>query len=126
MKDPLDLSKRERQIMEVLYARGEGSAGDVLEKLQDPPTRTAIRTLLRILADKGHLTHSKRGRETVYQPTRPQQQVGRGALRRLLGTFFEGSLQQAVAAYLSDSRTQVSEQELDGLRDLIDQARRKG
>ena len=71
--------------MEVLYARGEGSAGDVLAKLPDPPTRTAIRTLLRILEDKGHLTHFKKGRETVYQPTRPQQQVGRGSLAAAAG-----------------------------------------
>jgi predicted transcriptional regulator len=126
MKDPLHLSKRERQIMEVLYTRGEASASEVVENLTDPPSRTAVRTLLGILEEKGHVAHRKQGREFIYRPTRAQQQVGQSALRRLLGTFFGGSLEKAVAAYMSDAQTKVSPEELDGLRNLIDQARKKG
>lgn len=112
--------------MEVLYARGEASASDVVENLPDPPSRTAVRMLLRILEEKGHLSHRKQGREFIYRPTRGQQQVGQSALRRLLGTFFDGSLEKAVAAYMSDSQAKIIPEELQGLRNLIDQARKRG
>jgi BlaI family transcriptional regulator, penicillinase repressor len=125
-KDPLHLSKRERQIMEALYRRGEATAVEVLGDLADPPSRTAVRTLMRILEDKGHLTHRKSGREFVYRPTRARRQVARSAFRRLLATFFGGSIEQAVAAYMADPSADLSEQELDRLRALIEQARAKG
>ena len=126
MKDPLHLSKRERQIMEIVYARGQATASDVLDDLADAPSRTAVRTLLRILEDKGHLAHDKHGREFVYRPTRPRQQVARSALRRLLTTFFDGSLEEAVAAHLADPTTEMSPDELARLRRLIDEAQQKG
>lgn len=126
MKDPLHLSKRERQIMEIIYARGEATASDVELDLPSAPTRTAIRTLLRILEDKGHLTHRKQGREFVYKPTRARQQVARSALRRLLTTFFDGSLEEAVAAHLADPTTDMSEEDLARIRRLIDEAQQKG
>src|SRR5688572_24754343 len=114
--DPMRLSRRERQIMEVVYARGgEATASDVLAALPDPPTRTAVRTLLRILEGKGHLTHRKAGREFVYRPTRPRGQVARSALRRLLDTFFGGSLEQAVATYMADPKAKLSDAELHRL-----------
>jgi BlaI family transcriptional regulator, penicillinase repressor len=125
-KDPLHLSKRERQIMEALYRRGEASAADLHDDLPDPPSRTAVRTFLRILEDKGHLTHRKSGREFIYRPTRARQQVARSALRKLLSTFFSGSLEEAVAAYMADPSTNLSTDELDRLRALIEEARLKG
>jgi predicted transcriptional regulator len=126
MKDPLQFSRRERQIMEAVYARGEASASQVLADLPDPPTRTAVRTFLRILEDKGHLGHRKEGREFIFRPTRPRQQVARSALRRMLSTFFGGSLEGAVAAYLSDPGTKLSSDEIQRLRELIAQAEKKG
>ena len=126
MPDPLQLSRRERQIMEAVYAAGELTAAQVVAALPDPPTLTTIRTFLGILERKGHLTHAKRGREFVYQPTRPPGQVARSALRRVLATFFAGSLERAVSAYLSDPRGALSDEELARLRDSVARARAKG
>jgi predicted transcriptional regulator len=119
-------SRRERQIMDVVYARGEATAADVLAGLPDPPTKTAVRTLLRILEGKGHLTHRQEGLTYVYRPSRPRGRAGRTALRKVLQTFFDGSLEKAVAAHLGDSATELSADELGRLAALIDQARRKG
>lgn len=121
-----DLSRRERQIMGIVYARGQASATEVLNGLPDPPTRTAVRTLLRILEDKGHLKHTKRGREFVYRPTRPRARAGRSALRRVLQTFFDGSLENAVAVHLSDPQSALSAEELERLADLVRRARKRG
>lgn len=121
-----ELSRRERQIMDVIYARGQATAGDVLADLPDPPSRTAVRTFLRILEDKGHLRHRKEGREFVYAPTKPRKRVGQSALRRVLTTFFGGSLQEAVAAHLADPGIQPTEQELAELSKLIEEARKRG
>lgn len=126
MQDPLHLSKRERQIMEAIYRRGESTAIQVQAGLPDPPSRTAVRTLLGILESKGHLTHRKNGREFVYKPVRSRALAARSALRRLLDTFFAGSFEQAVAAYMSDPKAQLSEEELESLRELIEQAKKKG
>lgn len=126
MADPAQLSRRERQIMEAIYARGQATAHQVVADIPDPPTRTAVRTMLRILEAKGHLKHGKLGREFVYLPTRPRGQAARLSLRRLLTTFFAGSMEQAVATYLADPKTDLSDDELSRLRDLIDQARGKG
>jgi BlaI family transcriptional regulator, penicillinase repressor len=120
------LSRRERQIMDVVYARGEATAADVLAGLPDPPTKTAVRTLLRILEDKGHLTHRQDGLTFVYRASRPRGRAGKTALRRVLQTFFDGSLEKAVAAHLGDSATELTNDELNRLADLIDHARRKG
>lgn len=119
MQDPLHLSRRERQIMEIVYSRAECSARQVADALPDPPSRTAVRTLLRILEDKGHLTHRVQGREFLYRPVRARGSVARTALRRLLDTFFAGSIERAVAAHLADPRTRLSEEELSRLRALI-------
>jgi BlaI family transcriptional regulator, penicillinase repressor len=125
MSDPFHLSRRERQIMEVIYARGESTALEVLGDLPDPPSRTAVRTFLRILEEKGHLTHRQRGREFVYRPIRPRTQAARAALRRLLSTFFEGSMERAVAAHLADPKTRLSGEQFARLRELIDEAQRR-
>ena len=88
MPDPNHLSKRERQIMQIIYARGQASANDVLADLPAPPTRTTIRTLLRILEEKGHLSHTTDGREFVFKPTRARSQAGRSALKSVVHAFF--------------------------------------
>ena len=125
MSELSHFSRRERQIMEIIYAKGEATATDVLENLPEAPTRTSVRTLLRILEEKGHLKHKKRGREFVFYPTRQRERAGQSALQRLLQTFFDGSLEKAVAAHLSDPGAEISPEELRKLSALITQARRK-
>jgi predicted transcriptional regulator len=120
------LSRRERQIMDVVYRRGQATAAEVVAELPDPPGKTAVRTLLRILEEKGHLKHRQEGLAYVYLPSRPRDQAGRSALRRVLQTFFDGSLEKAVAAHLIDSGEELSPEELQRLADLIRQARKKG
>jgi predicted transcriptional regulator len=120
------LSRRERQIMDVVYARGEAAAGEVHAALPDAPSRTAVRTLLRILEEKGHLKHRQEGLTYIYQPTRPRGRAGRSALRRVLETFFDGSLEKAVAAHLADDAARLSPEELARLAVLINQARKRG
>jgi|SRR6185503_3457086 len=126
-KDPeTGLSRRERQLMEVVFSRGEATAVEVYRSLPDPPSRTAVRTLLRILEEKGHLKHVQRGREFVYQPTQPRLRAGRSALQRVLQTFFNGSLEKAVAAHLADPSANLPAGELERLAGLIQHARKKG
>jgi predicted transcriptional regulator len=119
------LSRRERQLMDIVFAQGEATAVEVLRRLSDPPSRTAVRTLLRILEAKGHLKHVQRGREFVYQPVLPRLKAGRSAFQRVLQTFFGGSLEKAVAAHLADSSASLSADELKRLSGLIQKARSK-
>jgi BlaI family transcriptional regulator, penicillinase repressor len=125
MSDPLQLSKRERQIMESIYRRGEASAVEVLADLPDPPSRTSVRTLLRILETKGHLSHRVQGKEFVYKPIKSRERVAKPALRRVLETFFGGSIARAMAAHLADPKISLSDEELERLTKLIEQAKRK-
>ena len=120
-----DLSRRERQIMDIVYARGKASATEVMRELPDAPTKPAVRRMLTILEDRGHLRHAKKGREFIYAPVRPRLQAGRSALRRVLATFFDGSLEKAVTFHLSDPKSDLSDQELRQLADLIRGARKK-
>jgi BlaI family transcriptional regulator, penicillinase repressor len=124
--DHAELSRRERQIMDVVYVQGTVSVNDVWKGLPDPPSRTAVRTLMRILEEKGHLKHKSRGREFVYQPTAPRGRAGQSAFRRVLTTFFAGSLEKAVAAHLADPTQSPNADELNRLAHLIEQARNKG
>jgi BlaI family transcriptional regulator, penicillinase repressor len=117
------LSRRERQIMEVLFARGEASAAEVQEAMPDSPGYSAIRALLRILEDKGHVQHVKRGRSYVYRPLQAHETAARSALRQVVQTFFGGRLDDAVAALVSDDDAQISDEELKALAALIEQAR---
>jgi len=119
-----DLSRRERQIMEVVYSRGAATADDVVDGLSDPPTRTAVRTFLGILEEKGLLKHDKRGRAFVYRPTQSPGKVGKGAFRRVVETFFGGSLEKALAAHLTDPGGKLTAQEYQRLVELIEQARK--
>jgi len=120
------LSKRERQIMDVIYSLGNATATQVIEGLDAPPSRSAVRTFLTILEKRGLLRHRKVGKEYLYAPTRPRHNAGKGALRRVLDVFFAGSLENAVAAHLLDPKTELSKEELARLSTLIAQARKKG
>lgn len=113
------LSRRERQIMDAIYTLGEASANAVSAALADPPSPTAVRTFLRILENKGLLRHRKVGREHVYTPMRPRKKAGQSALRRVVQTFFDGSLERAVAAHLADPQARPSDEELKRLTELI-------
>ncbi|NQT12058.1 MAG: BlaI/MecI/CopY family transcriptional regulator [Planctomycetes bacterium] len=125
MDEQSQLSRRERQIMGIVYTRGKASVTEVWQALADPPSRTAVRTLLRILEEKGHLRHGKRGREFVYTPVRPRGAVGQSALKGVLATFFDGSLEKAIAAHLSEPGIEISDEELRRLDRLIREAREK-
>lgn len=120
------LSRRERQIMDIVYAQGEASAAAVHAALPDPPSYSAVRALLAILVDKSHLKHRAEQGRYIYFPTRRRAQAGRSALRRVLDTFFQGSLEKAVAALLQGSDGKLSEEELRRLGQLIQQARKEG
>ncbi|HEX4124206.1 MAG TPA: BlaI/MecI/CopY family transcriptional regulator [Tepidisphaeraceae bacterium] len=128
MSDPSQLSKRQRQIMDVVYARGEATISQVLAEMPDPPMRGALRTLLRIMENKGHLARRQQGRQIVYRPTQPRARAGRSALDRVLDVFFNGSLEKAVAAHLSDPsrKGKLTAEELQRLARLIEQATHKG
>ena len=126
MRNSEHLSRRERQIMDIIYARGQAGATQVVEDMADPPSRTAVRTILRILEAKGYLRHRKEGREFFYQPTRARRKAGQSAFRRVLSTFFEGSLEKAIAAHLADDGPRLDKADLERLENLISQARKKG
>jgi predicted transcriptional regulator len=118
------LSRRERQIMDVIYARGPSSALEVMAELPDPPTKTAVRTLLRILEEKGHLEHEQVGLTYVYRPRRTREHAGKSAFQRVLDVFFGGSLEQAVASHLGEVAQHLTDDELKQLANLIQQARK--
>ncbi len=127
MADAGQLSKRERQIMDAVYAHGEATVSQIFDGIPDPPMRGALRTLLRIMEKKGHLTHRKQGREFIYRPTQARGQAGRSALGRVLDVFFGGSLENAVAAHLSDPRAaKPTPEELRRLSDLVEKAMKRG
>ena len=119
-----NLSRREREIMDILFALGgEGTLSTIQEKMLDAPTRPALRSLLTILEDKGHLKHRKEGREFVYAPVQSRTKVGQSTLSRVVSTFFNGSLTQALASYLSDPRTRFTDEEINELSSFVEQAR---
>jgi predicted transcriptional regulator len=117
------LSRRERQIMDVLYQRGRATALEVQESLPDPPSYSAVRALLRILEDKGHIRHEQDGPRYVFTPKLHRDKARRSAIRHMMETFFEGSAEQAVAALLDVSSSKLSQEELDRLARLIENAR---
>lgn len=117
------LSRRERQIMEIIYQKGQATAIEVQEALPDPPGYSAIRTHLTILEDKGHLRHEEQGKRYLYSPIQLRENAAKRALNQVMQTFFEGSVEGAVAALLSDEDTAVSNEELDRLAVLIARAK---
>jgi predicted transcriptional regulator len=121
-----DLSRRERQIMDVIYQRSQATAGEVLEGLPDPPSYSAVRALLRVLETKGHVRHKQEGNRYIYLPTQPRSRAAQSALAQVVQTFFGGSVEQTVATLLSDADTRLSEEELSRLAELIEQAKEGG
>jgi BlaI family transcriptional regulator, penicillinase repressor len=121
-----ELSRRERQIIDILYTQGRGTAAEVQAALPDPPSYSAVRAMLRILEEKGHVRHEQDGPRYVYLPTVARDNAKRSALRHMLRTFFDGSAEQAISALLDESSTRMSDAELDRLARMIDHARRTG
>jgi len=122
----LHLSRRERQIMEILYREGQATPRRVLEALPDPPGYSAVRAMLKILETKGFVRHETEGKAYVYRPTLARSRAARPALDNVVKTFFDGSTERAVAALLEIRRSDLSEEELERLARLIDQAREEG
>jgi BlaI family penicillinase repressor len=120
-----NLSRRERQIMDILYQRGRASASEILEALPDPPSYSAVRAKLRVLEEKGHVRHEAEALHYVYLPTTARDTARRSALRHMLATFFDGSVEQTVAALLDLSAADLSQQDLDRIGRLIEEARRE-
>ncbi len=122
----VQLSRRERQIMDALYAGSPLTAGEVQERLPEAPSYSAVRALLKILENKGHVLHVQEGPRYVYRPAVPREKVRRSALDGFLHTFFEGSAEKAVAALLDLKRDELSEDDLDRISGLIEKAREEG
>jgi predicted transcriptional regulator len=120
------LSKRERQIMDVLYRAGRATAADVRAAMPDPPSYSAVRTLLRILEEKGHVRHEQDGVRYVYVPKIGAATAQRSALKHLIDTFFGGSASRGMAALFELSGSDLDDAELRRLRQLIDEARKRG
>jgi predicted transcriptional regulator len=121
-----DLSRRERQIMESLYQLGSGSAAQIRELIADPPTYTAIRTLLTILEEKGHVMHESNGPRYIYSPVVPKAEMREQMMDGLVRTFFDSSIEQVVSALLKKSEANLSAAQLDKLAQIVDEARREG
>lgn len=124
--DHRDLSRRERQILDILYQRGQATAAEVQTALPEPPSYSAVRALLRILEEKGHVRHEQDGPRYVYLPTVARDNAKRSAMRHMLQTFFDGSAEQAISALLDESSAKLSTAELDRLARMIDTARKSG
>jgi predicted transcriptional regulator len=125
MPSSTELSRRERQIMDILYRHNEATVNQVCDALPDPPTPMAVRRLMHILEEKGHLKRREEGREVVYAPRETRDKAGRNAFERVLETFFGGSLEEALAAHLLSRRSKVTSEERDRLVKLIEQARKE-
>ena len=126
MPEVVTLSRRERQIMDILYRLGSATAAEVQEHLPEAPSYSAVRALLRILEDKGHLKHEYDGPRYVYAPIVSRPIAQKSALKQIVRTFFDGSASQAVAALLDMSAKDLSETELEKLALLVEQAKREG
>jgi predicted transcriptional regulator len=120
------LSRRERQTMEIVYRLGEATVNDVMAHLEDPPSYSAMRACMRVLEEKGHLTHQQDGPRYVYLPTVPLDLAQKSALQGILRNFFNNSYEQLIAALLDNSDSGPSSEELETLARLIDQARKEG
>src|SRR5438034_6975551 len=120
---PNALSRRERQIMDILYKLERASVGHVLSNLADKPSYSTVRTQLRVLEEKGHVRHEEQGLRYVYMAARPRAAAGKSALKHLVETFFDGSAEKTVAALLGGETARMSEEELDRIGELIEKAR---
>ncbi len=123
---PSKFSRREREIVEILYRLGEGSVADVVGLMPDASSYDAVRLTLGVLADKGHVSHRREGRRYIYRPTVPLTAASRSALQQLTRTYFRGSPQKAVLAMLDASVRRMSDEELDEIADWIQKAKEEG
>jgi BlaI family transcriptional regulator, penicillinase repressor len=117
-----NLSRRERQIMDILFERGSAAASEIHEALADPPSYSAVRAALSVLEKKGHIRHELQGLRYVWKPRVPRENARRTALRHLVKTFFDGSVEQTVAALLDEASVQLEQHDLDRLRQMIGKA----
>jgi predicted transcriptional regulator len=120
------LSRRERQIMDILYQRGKGSASEVREAMEAAPGYSAVRAMLRVLEEKGHVRHQAEGLKYVYVPVVARDKAKRSAVKHVMETFFNGSAEQIVAALLDVSSTRLTREELDRMSAMIEQAKKEG
>jgi predicted transcriptional regulator len=120
------LSRRERQIMDILYQRGKASAAEVREAMPDPPSYSAVRAMLRVLEDKGHVSHQAEGLKYVYVPLIAAEKARRSAVKHLMETFFQDSPEKIVAALLDVSAKKLTHEELDRMAEMIEQAKKEG
>lgn len=112
--------------MEILFSQGEATLGEVAKQMESPPTRPAMRSIVKILENKGHVEQSgKRGREHVFRPRRVVEREGRSAMGKLLATFFGGSMKEGLAAYLSDPKLKLDPEELKTIEAMVREAREK-
>ena len=123
---PSHLSRRERQIMDIVYRLGRATVGEVMERLSGNPAYSTVRAQLRVLEDKDHLVHEEHGLRYVYLPKVPREVVRKSALKHLIDTLFEGSAGEAVAALLGNEGFKVSDEELARISDLIQHAKKEG
>jgi len=121
-----NLSRRERQIVDILYTLGRATAAEVRERLPNRPSYSAVRAMLRVLEEKGHVRHEEESLRYVFRPTLPREKAKRSALKHMLATFFDGSAEQAVAALLDGSAAKLSREELNRLSKLIEKAKKEG
>ena len=126
MNTPSEFSRRERQIMDAIFVLGEATVNQVVEAIPSPPTAMAVRRMMHILEEKGHLRRRQKGREVIYSPRESKGKAGRSALENVLETFFGGSLEEALAAHLHSRKEGVSKEERDRLISLIEQAKKEG
>lgn len=126
MKRKQTLARREREIMDILYRDGVLSANDVIERLPDKPSNSAVRTMLRILEEKGHVTRHQEGMHYVYEPAVSREKAGRSALKHLMSTFFDDSPETVVSTLLDETASSLSDEQLDALARLIEQERKEG
>jgi BlaI family transcriptional regulator, penicillinase repressor len=122
----LNLTRRERQIMDILYRLGHGTAGEVMESLPGNPSYSTVRAQLRVLEEKGHVRHEEQGLRYVYTPTLPRYEVRQSALKHLVETFFEGSTHKVVAALLGTEGSRISAEELERIAEIVEKARKGG
>jgi BlaI family penicillinase repressor len=122
---PEKLSRRERQIMDIFFQQGEASALDVQERMEDAPSYSAVRTMLRLLEEKGQLTHRQSGRKYLYKPAASHATAQKSAMRKLLNIFYENSTELAMASLLDVQEEKLSDAEYDRLRQMIENARKK-
>jgi predicted transcriptional regulator len=120
------LSRRERQIMDVLYRIGRATVGELMQELSGEPAYSTVRAQLRTLEEKGHVRHEEKGLRYVYLPKVPRHAIRQSALRHLVDTLFEGSSGKVMAALIGDERTRLSREELDDLESLLEKARKEG